>query len=371
MVAKSLDSLLKKLVASKKAKTWSDVLETLSSIKSCLDTSLYRAISKLSKEHSLVAVSRLLDLPYQKIYNTYRNHNRIPLKKGRRRFLGTPECTVMLNEICKMRLEGHSAAEIAQVLNVPVVKIAQLVHQAKILKLKKIPPIPRISESRDKVILKMLNEGKTYEEIGAVFGISRQRIEQIRSRRLKGKVRTGATLIEVAEAADLTYSTVKKYVEAGFVKPLFTRGKENKRYFFDKEQAVKEIEEHRTKYCEECNAKMMGVYSSRRFCDVCSDKRKVDRHTGARKVTVSGWRSTVKQIISNRPIKDDEEWVPLAEASRVSGLSRMQLIWLRTHDALHVQESEHSRWGTQKLFAVSEVLLAGAIAKNKQFLTTT
>jgi DNA-binding CsgD family transcriptional regulator len=360
MAVKSLNSLFKKLIVLQKAKSWSSVIEILSEIKFTLDEKLYRDISRLFNErYSLSAISRQLNLPYQKIYFLFKSHNARPLKRGRKSNFDEAQTVRLLNKIREMRKKGIIAADIAKVLNISLSKVNTIVYSSSEI----MPIISRTRKLRDEKIVQMFNEGKTYKDIGKALDVTKQRVEQILLR-LKDKLKTGTTLVEIAEATNLSYPTVKRYVAIGVIKPSFIRGSSSKRYYFDMPETLKAIEEYRTRpiVCETC-PKILNT-TKKRFCEDCSVQRQADHHNGVIKSKFTGWRQTVKQLIGSRPVKDEEEWIPLAEAGRISGLSKMQLIWLRSHGAVHTKNSEHPRWRKQKLFALSEVSLAGIVAKN-------
>jgi hypothetical protein len=178
--------------------------------------------------------------------------------------------------------------------------------------------------NRDKQIIELRTRGVTLEAIGQRFGITRERVRQILSRHeITRRFSTQADLMDRFGVDWYEISQAMKGVGLSH-KP------GQRRWYAFSDADVAKIEQHLQKRavraCVICGSPCEGR-RGKRFCSPQCFRQYRRQRRGSSEQTMRPTTRRIQEILAAEP--PGRYWVTLKEAALLSGLSRMQLSWLR------------------------------------------
>lgn len=237
-----------------------------------------------------------------------------------------------------------------------------------------------LENERVNLVISLVKEGKTLEEIGKILSITRERARQIieKIRRIHGdevfavdeKERPLSTK-QVAELLNLPIYSVVILFKDGII-PFYCRGKNSARRVrkADAEAAksnpVVQRMQKRETVCIVCRKTFVLEQTgwAKKICSLACKKSR-DKALSSLRISkppdesnLRTWKKVLWTKLQSRDLPKNETWISLAEARRRTGLSHMQLIWLRTRKIVKTRPHATRSWRQIKpvsTFASSEM----------------
>ncbi|MDP2587813.1 MAG: helix-turn-helix domain-containing protein [bacterium] len=304
-----------------------------------------------------------------------------PIRRGRR-YLSEEKRAKRAEQIVKLRQVGYSNEDIAEVLGLSVSYtysvIRKLVSEGKLA-----PPLGKEVKWRDlenestQTIIKMVKHRSTLAEIGNRLGLTKERVRQLilLIRQAHGEEVFATdnplwTSKEVADKLGVTAVRINQICDSGEV-TCRRRGSDSGVWLIQ-ESEIDKLEEHHlitgTRTCTICDKTFVykaGLGSRQ----VCSDKCLEEYHRQRRAAyadqqpsldSLVGWRKDLWQRLQSHRIPKNEEWLTITSAARRSGLSKMQLRWMRLRNIVTIRPHPVKTWRGQPVatYAASEMAIA-------------
>lgn len=295
------------------------------------------------------------------------------LRDGR----GRPPSPETLNaelaqKILHFRRSGKSNREIADLLDFTYGKIgaitARFVRQGLLADGRRGPRSTALAnKKRRATIVRLTRQGATLQEIGQVLGVTRERVRQLRNAiEAKEGLINSERLTMPRIAALLNVGVHRIYVlRRQGVMPLVKRGQNSFLLLRRDLKKVKRLlERFSRRRCLNCGCEFEAQHLSNLTCSPeCRKQWKQRRLQSLRSPAdgglVLGWLKRLWELLRDRPLAAQEEWLRHKEAVRRSGLSTNQLLWLRRRRIVRTQcpNGTHGYYS----YAASEVDLAGQV----------
>lgn len=250
-------------------------------------------------------------------------------------------------------------------------------------------PSPLASRTHPRVvtIVEMTKARATLKEIGEALGkLSGERARQLRAKikalhgeKIFGPREEILTLREVAKKSGVSESTARDCAKAAGL--LSAARKRGYHYRFTRPQteALRALLSPRlgTGRCAVCARSFRPKQKRHILCrsPECRARRQRQRHAALLAAppsaeTLGGWYRPLWQALKKHPILPEEKWMGQTAAIALSGLSLMQLSWLKLRRILTTRESSTRRWrGNGKPcreYARSQLLLAKRVREEEQ-----
>lgn len=229
----------------------------------------------------------------------------------------------------------------------------------------------------------MVKRRASLTEIGDALGVTRERARQliVRITEEHGDVifASDETIWTPQEAADelgLNAQTVCRLCQSGEV-PTKRRGVNDDGGYLIYEQGMRILRAHplvtRERKCVICKQTFTyGNHQGRQR--ICSDECKAQYYRQRRKAygeqestlkSLRGWRRDLWQKLQSHHIPKNEEWLTISEAIRRTGLSKMQLVWLRLRKIVTIRPHPANKCRGQPVaaYAASEMKIARQVCK--------
>ena len=236
-------------------------------------------------------------------------------------------------------------------------------------------PIDLTTERNQKIIA-MSKDLRTLDEMGTVFGITRERVRQIRMRIIcdhgEAVLAPGEEFLTVPEAVKqigANPSIVRRACCQANI-PVRKRGKGNRILIdaHDIEKLKEAIFEERV--CIICKTPFTA-YRARPACactsPACRKERAKQRMkymrqkpADQRAKDISPWHRELMERLAEHTIPENEAWLGSALAIKRSGVSYMQFSWLRIKKIIHPRPHPTRRWAIDSsrpvmLYSASEI----------------
>jgi hypothetical protein len=186
----------------------------------------------------------------------------------------------------------------------------------------------RQKTSRNKWIAELRSRGLSLEAIGQQYGLTRERVRQIVSQ--QAITRRFTTVSDL-----MTRFGVERYEvdRAMKVAGLSRKPRQGSRYVLSDADVAKITEilgRPEDRRCLICGRSFEGrVHRSRRFCspECFHQYQRQNRQSGLRNNAMSATTRQIQELLAAEP--PGSTWLGFLEAVRVSGMTRMQMCWLR------------------------------------------
>lgn len=211
-------------------------------------------------------------------------------------------------------------------------------------------PSDDLQETRECFIIEARRQEFGFEEIGEVLGITRQWAQEIAKEIMakKGENIFQAedpllTIDEVAKRLAVPASRIRQMCHDQCIAHVVRRAGKYHKLFILKSH-VEELKNHprilevRERQCVVCNKRIVRRHAKRRLHATCSKKcsqentrrqyeRGCKRKPSSKSLT--GWRKILWEKLRRHEIPEDETWLTFGQAVEYTGLSKMQVEWLR------------------------------------------
>lgn len=289
--------------------------------------------------------------------------------------------------IIRLRGEGLANKAIAEALElslgVVTVTASKLIKAGR-LDAKKRGPQPHsdeVNQKREEDIIRLKKQRATLEKIGNTLGVTKQRAEQLIKKVVakygEDVFSPDESLWTVSEAAKEL--SVERVVVFSLCQqeeiPCQRRGLSDRCGYMLSQEGMDALKRHLRvtgkRVCVACKKIFIRVPGKFGGRVVCSDKCLPERYRVRRKEylareptldSLNGWHRELWQLLQSRQPQEEEQWLTLSEAKELTGLTKMQVIWLglRRIVTIHRDPSRiATRTGkSQALYATSEMEIA-------------
>lgn len=211
------------------------------------------------------------------------------------------------------------------------------------------------NSERSQIIHFALENGWTLQQLGDKLGVSRERARQLQVayQKLHGNISCEFYYIGDVEGADqFARKTLLNFArKEGIGQP---RGKAS--WVFNAEEARTLVVKYRQSITRTCSAEgcsnvferaalpqgeRYGRYFCSRECLEANRIRWVDQNAPLTADIASRWKPLLEELDPDRP--DDDEYLPLVDAMRLSGASRMQMTYLRYRGVIRTRPAASGR----------------------------
>jgi hypothetical protein len=206
------------------------------------------------------------------------------------------------------------------------------------------------ASARNKRILELRSRGLTLQAIAQQFGLTRERVRQLTSRHtLAPRFMTISNLMARFEVT--RYAILQAVEAAGLKNRQLQQGR--RLVFSDRDvnRMVQHLNRQATRECIQCGHSFaVRIRSRKRLCspECFQEHRKRMRHLPDAQRPMSESIRQIYDLLSAEP--PGARWVSFSEALQLSGLSKMQLVWLRWRGILAcVPTNKRSRFGTPQM----------------------
>lgn len=229
-----------------------------------------------------------------------------------------------------------------------------------------------VRSKRRSVILRMRRAGATLAEIGRKLGVTRERARQLHDALEADRGPVPCEWLTIPRAAALlgaSKSTLNQLRLQGAL-PV-KRGAQG---FLLSQRDLKKVrhllKKRRSRKCVNCGRKFESDIIHKLLCSLACRRQwswrlqKKRLRTPASKGVVRGWPRRLWELLRDRPLPANEEWLSRREAARRSGLNISQLFWLRRRGIMRSRRLQGA--SRQHLLAASEVELARKIWREER-----
>ncbi len=286
-------------------------------------------------------------------------------------------------QIIKLRGEGFSNEDIAELLEMSKSTVSMWTHQLiedgrTEHRWGKKGTCWDIKNWRVETIISMTKEKNTLQEIGNVLKVTRERARQLikiiitkHGKEVFGIDNPLLTTRKVADILGVLPEVIKRLCNSGEV-VCRHRGVNNKGAYLINKAELEKLKIHpaitHERLCEVCGEMFVYKYNqgSRK---ACSDK--CIKELGCRKLaayadqeptldSLNGWHKDLWQKLQDYLPPESEEYIGLKEAYRRTGLSIMQLVWLRHRNIVTSHPHPSKKWGGRPtmMYVVGEMEIA-------------
>lgn len=284
-----------------------------------------------------------------------------------------------------LRHEGRTNREIAAALELSVTTVAymakELIRKGKIearsgnehLVANGVCNWLKLDDCTTRTIISLVKRRATLRQIGEAIGVTYERARQLIGH-IAAKHGEGVfvlsepiwTAVEAAKELKVTAAVVNVVCASGDVS-CRRRGTTGRGHWLINDSGMKALQRHplvtQERTCVVCGATFK--HDGARVI-TCSDKcwgerrrRRLERSVSEQPTLTSlaGWYRVLWQELQTHSIPEDDEWLGLGEAARRTGLSNMQLVWLRRRKVLTIRPHPLKVWRGRPvaLYAASEL----------------
>ena len=233
-----------------------------------------------------------------------------------------------------------------------------------------------IGNQRTQTIVEMRRRRASFQEIGYEIGVTREgarylvaKIAKAHGNKVFESQEQLWTQAEAAREIGVSQNTIHRICARGEV-PCYRRGKtgRSKSYLVDK-AGIEALRQRFSAVCTICGQKFAHSwpYRSPKLCSNTSCWRALKRRQRAAVLqkepsaeSLRGWLKDLWEKLQNHRIPENEEWISWTEAMSASGLSQIQLTWLRERRVISVRPHPKRKWRGQpkRSYAASEMEIA-------------
>jgi hypothetical protein len=206
-----------------------------------------------------------------------------------------------------------------------------------------------VSDARDKKIVELRSRGLTLQGIAEQFGLTKERVRQITQ--LHQIARRFATVPELMARFGATEHEVTRAIQAaGLHKPRRRRSRNIIIADAELDGVVRHLTARIARDCIICGKSFeVRGRSRKRLCSPeCfhEHRRRLRRFTAGQVRPMSEPMRRIHELLSAEP--PGTTWISFTEAMRLSGLTKMQLTWLRWRGIIAVVPSgKRSRYSAR------------------------
>ena len=280
------------------------------------------------------------------------------------------------SQVAKLRAQGYTNKAIAEKLKVSFSRVMETVSELVADgKVDSRWPQTRWTDKDSKDfqrVVEMLQSGANLAEIGEEFGISRERVRQIREkirkrygdRIVQPRKQPYVTLREAARELGTEPNPLQKLLrEQGLLK-------KNSRGIWvvlRSDLKLKKVVRHpyvtQEQVCKYCGRTFRMKHRAQKVCSTeCNEaRRKASRQrcfdSDPSENNLAGWHKELWLRLKDHRLPEQDEWLTLTRASARCGLTPIQVNWLRLRKVLNCKPSETQFWRGQQvqLYRASEM----------------
>lgn len=344
-------------------------------------------IQLYEKGLSQTKIAGELGLSIPTIYNTtrqLRGEGVLP-PRSRSGYLSEEARREYGEKIIALRKLKCSAKAIASVLGIskslvsrltaPLIKAGRISHRHK--GIKRVAAWRDLGDDRTKMIVGMVRRYATLQNIGDALGVSRERARQLvkkisaeHGEHLFTSDKTFWTVPEAADELKTSASIISAICSAGEVScrrrgTIIDRKKGT--WLIDSD-SLEVLRNHprvtRQRVCVICGATFSKSDRHGLTCsDSCRDKRRLQTRYCHERPTpdrLRGWHMELYIRLQSHCLPEHENWLTIFEAQRRTGLSPMQLFYLRIRNIVTIRPHPAKTWRGKPVatYATSEVDIA-------------
>jgi hypothetical protein len=225
-----------------------------------------------------------------------------------------------------------------------------------------------------KTLIRMKKERASLKVIGRAINISPERVRQLT---LELTDLHGAKLFktsvhwwtppEVAKKLQISLSVIKELCDAGGISCRAHIGKRQKKFYLISDTGVRQLKRKagakKQKTCPICKEKFVRKENTSKTCSAkCGELWRTKQRKGYAKTrptidSLTGWQQQVwKKLEKRKPLKN-ERWITFPQAKLKTGLTSMQLRWLKLRNIVTTLPNRKKKWRGKPtpLFAESEM----------------
>lgn len=240
------------------------------------------------------------------------------------------------------------------------------------------PPTEVTEDQRISIIIALVKQRATLEKIGKKIGRTTERARQLIKQIVQQKGRKVfktknplRTAREMAKKIGTTAKIINQICANGEV-ACKRRGDSIKSIWLIRASEIKNLKAHplikRQRICVICKKTFVYKYvqENKQTCSQeCSKEFSRQRRAAYADQeptleSIEGWRKDLWQRLQSHCIPKDEKWLKISEASKYTGLSEMQLKWLRHRNIVTIKYDPSRTWRGKPMtiYAASEMEIA-------------
>lgn len=231
---------------------------------------------------------------------------------------------------------------------------------------------------RRRAIIRMIRDRATMQEIADHFQVSRQRALELFRKVIhqEGPIqRRYLTTKEVSHQLGISTGVINDLCSAGAIKARRRAGNKQGTYLIAPSE-LNAIQRHpnvtKQRVCAVCGQEFIRPDRQKGQSITCSPSCRKIRHRQSIQKTIQepptaenliGWHLELWERLKQHRLPQQEEWLTLSQATRVSGINELRLVWLRLRRLVTLRPHPEKKWRGKpvNLYARSEMLLAKSI----------